>query len=115
MSMNVYIVAEREVTAKVRGKFVPDIQRIRFDAVQTPTIDTYNIVRSENPTEAYIDYVKSCSNIQKFPVYASDDIFNEREPIGFEEYDWTIGHVEEFQKWVTDNRRQGYEIKFEVM
>ena len=116
MSMNIYIVAEREVTAKAtRSKFVQDIQRVKFDALQTSTIDTYNILRSENPVEAYVDYVKSCSRIEKLPVYAPDDPFGEREPIGFEEYDWAIGHAEEFKKWVAEMKWQGYTIKFEVI
>lgn len=113
--MNVYIVAEREVLVKKNGKFITDVQRIRFDAAQTSTIDTYNILQSEDPIEAYTDYIKSRSQIEKVPVYAIDDFLNERDPIYFEDYDWTVEHVKEFQKWVTEKRWQSYKIKFEVM
>lgn len=114
MSMNVYIVAEREVQVNIGGKIITDIQCTRFDAVQTPTKVTYDIVKSENPLEAYIDYVKSRSSIQKVPVYAPDDIFGEREPIRFEDYDWSTSHIEGFRAWVVEMTSKGYEIKFEV-
>jgi hypothetical protein len=53
--------------------------------------------------------------VVKEPVYAVDDIFNERDPVSFEDYDWTVEHIQEFQKWVVDAKRQSYKIKFEVI
>ena len=112
--MNIDIIAEKEIMTD-GDNLVIDVQSDRFNAIQTPTLVTYEIVRSENPVEAYIEYVKSRSNVEKIPVYAPDDIFGEKEPVGFKDYDWSIGHVEGFKAWIAEMKLQGYTIKFEVI
>ncbi len=116
MSMNVYIVAEREISYKKKnGKTGSDVQRVKFDAIHTPTTVTYNIVGSADPKQAYIEYVESNSSPVKEPIHAPGDIFCERDPIGFRDHDWTVEHIKEFHAWVTKVEDQGYTVQFEVI
>ena len=118
MSMNVYITAAREVTAKNKaGKEIKDEQVIKFDALQTPTTDTYAIVAAPNPTEAYIDWCleRAVGTDETYPVYAENDPFGENEPVGFETINFYREHVEEFRKWVDCMEEEGYTIKIEVI
>ena len=116
MSMNVFIVAERDVSFKKKnGVQATDVQSIKFDAWQTPTDVTYSIVNSANPAQGYIDFIKSRERVVQEPVFATDDIFGERDPIGFNEYNAAAEHIEEFQTWVASVEEQGYTVKFEVI
>ena len=91
------------------------MQRTKFNAIQTPTNVTYEIVDSTDPAQAYIDYVKACSKPVKEPIYADGDIFGERDPIGFRDYDWTVEHIEEFRQWRESVERDSYTVKFEII
>ena len=116
MSMNVYIYAEREVTAKLKnGDEVVSTQKEKWNALQTPTVDTYEIVNSRDPKQAYVDWCFSKSNPESIPIYAEDDIFNERDPIGWEEYDFYVDHIAQFEEWFYNMDQQGYTVKFEVI
>ena len=116
MSMNVYITAERKITFKKKnGKRGGGIQTEKFDAVQTPTKVTYEIVGSSNPIQAYKDYVKTLSNPEKIPVYAEDDIWGEGEPVGHQDYDWAEEHLQRFDQWLTTMDEDGYRVKIEVI
>lgn len=116
MSLNVHIVAERTVTAKNKaGKRVTDTQVERFDAVQTPTQVSLEIAKSGNKKAAYIDYVKSCSFVEKLPIYDEDeDGFHNGHIIGWEDYDWTVNYLKEFEEWANEMEEAGFTIKFEV-
>lgn len=119
MSMNVYITAVREVTAKNKaGKKIKSEQVLKFNAVQTPTKATYEIVGSEHPSQAYIDWclaLAKWSGDKKYPIYAADDHLCEKEPIGFESINFYKDHVEEFRKWVDSVEEEGYIVKIEVI
>jgi hypothetical protein len=116
MSMNVFISATRKVTFKKKnGKRGGGIQTEVFDALQTPTKVTYEIVNSGNPQQAYIDWVKTMSRPEQMPVYADDDIFGEGAPIGFEEYDFAQEHIDKFRDWTASVEEDGYTVKFEVI
>lgn len=115
MSMNVYITASRKITFKKKnGKRGGGIQTLSFNALQTPTNVTYKIVNSADPKQEYIEWVKSCGRVEQIPVYEEDDIFGEKEPIRYDEYDWAAEHIELFEQWIVDVEEEGYAVKFEV-
>jgi hypothetical protein len=115
MSMNVYITARREVVVVKTGE--KSVQTEHFDALQTPTKVTYEIVGSANPIQAYKDWVretgKECEREEL--VYADDDIFCERDPIGTEMYNPADSHLEDFDHWLESMEKNGYEVQIEVM
>lgn len=115
MSMNVYIYAERTVTARNKaGKKVREKQRQQFEALQTPTTVSYEIRAAGNQVQAYKDYVRSCGTVEKVPVYAPEDIWSENGPISYEEYNWAEEHIEEFDNWLSVMDEAGYNIVIEV-
>lgn len=115
MSMNVNITASREVSFKKKdGKIGYDIQTVRFKVVQTPTKISYEILASDDPIQAYIDYVITCRNPEKEPIFAEDDVFCERDPIGYRDYDWTEEHISDFREWLDKVEEDGYEVTVEV-
>lgn len=116
MSMNVYITAEREITFRKRnGETGTDTQTVKFDAWQTPTKVTYEIVGSTDPARAYINWIESRSRDEQVPVYAEDDIFGENEPVGYEVYNAGKEHVQTFREWVAEVEEDGFTVKFEVI
>jgi len=116
MSMNVYITAERKITfEKKDGKLNSGIQTEKFGVVQTPTDVTYEIVAKDDPIQAYKEYVKSLSNPETKPVFANDDIFGERDPIGETTWDWTEDHLKEFDEWLDRMDEGGYTVEVDVI
>lgn len=116
MSMNIHIIATRSVSfTKPDGSAGSEPQTENFSAIQTPTAVTLSIYSSSDPAVAYLEYVKSLSLPEKIPVYAQDDIWEEGEPVGYEDYDWTAVHAEQFTDWVSNMIARGFEIKFGVL
>lgn len=117
MSMNILITATREVTfKKKKGEQGSGLHTTTFDAFQTPTEVTYEIVSSDNPVQAYIDWVlRECSCDEKLPIYADDDIFGEGEHIGFEIYNAGMEHVQSFRKWVEQVEEEGFVVELRVI
>jgi hypothetical protein len=116
MSMNVYIAAEREVTFRKRnGETGTDTQTVKFDAWQTPTKVTYEIVGSADPAQAYIDWIESRSRDEQVPVYDEEDIFGEGEPVRYEVYNAGKEHVTQFREWIEAVEENGYTVKIEVI
>ena len=112
MSMNVYIEAVRKITYRNKaGKRKTDTQRIKFNAVQTPSKVTYEILESADPAEAYREYIRSRSCVEQEPIYAADDIMCENEPIGYQDYDWTVEHLSKFDEWVRTVEEDGYTVE----
>ncbi len=68
----------------------------------------------EDQLKAYTDYILSISNTHVENIYADDDVWCEREPIGTREYNWGLEHVEELNDWCKEAIDGGYAIKFEV-
>ena len=113
MSMNIYITAVRNVTAKnKKGDIVHDKQVKKFEAIQTPSDVSYQIQDSENPKQTYIDFI---NNWREYPIYADDDLFGEKEPIGIEQLSWTEEHINQFINWIEEYEEQGYTINYDVM
>lgn len=110
MSMNLHITAKLECVAVKTGEKV--FKEESFDCWQTPTKVTYEILNSDNMLQAYKDWVLSISEDKEIPVYAKNDIFNEKEPIGTETVNWGKCHLEELDLWVEAMTKDGYEIEF---
>lgn len=110
MSMNLYVEATREVTVTKTGK--SSVQKISFGLWQTPTEVTYAILESPDVKQAYINWVKSNSSVDKYPIYADDDLFRDREPIGYEDVNAGEDHIRELEEWAKTCEDEGYEIEF---
>ena len=119
MSMNVYITASRKITFKKNGQRsdgIQTVQTVNFDAWQTPTNVTYEIVKSADPRKAYINWILAKrSQDEEVLIYAEDDIFEEQTPVGKKTYNPGKEHVEKFLEWIREVEEEGYTIKFEVM
>jgi hypothetical protein len=115
MSMNIMITATREITFKNKAGNACTGDMFRyFNALQTPTQVTYDILASSDPVKTYTDWVLAeCSQDQISPVFADDDTFQEREPVGTEVWNAGKEHVEEFRAWIKEVEEKGYTIKFE--
>lgn len=115
MSMNIHIFAERTITARNKaGKKVREKQQQKFEVLQTPTKVSYEIKASGNPIQAYKDYVLSCGTVERVPIYAPEDIWSEKDPIRYEEYNWAEEHVGRFNEWLSTMDEAGYRIVVEV-
>ena len=112
MSMNIWITAERKISFKKKnGKTGSEMQSVTFAAQQTPTEVTDKILSSSNSLEAYIEFIKTRSSIEKNPVYAEDDYFCEQEPVAYEDYNWTLDHIKELKEWIENVEENGFTVK----
>ena len=112
MSMNVYIYAEYEVL-NLKNKQKRTLQE-SFGAWQTPTEDTYRIVRSDDPIKAYCDWVLKVSEEEVLERYAPDDFMSEGPVIGYDTHHPGEEHVAELMEWVERVREIGT-VKVEVV
>jgi hypothetical protein len=109
MSMNIHITSTREIQVVRTGRI--DQQSIRFDCWQTPTKDSYEIARSDDPIQAYKEWVRLGREPYEVDQYAEDDIFKERGPIGKEIYNPAQDHIEELDCWLGQVDAEGYTVK----
>jgi hypothetical protein len=112
MSMNIHISATREVTVNKTGE--TSSQSVMFDCWQTPTSDSYEIMKKENPLEGYKEWVIARNDVGTFLVYEEGDFFKEREPIGETTVNYSEIHVNELNEWIEMCEEGGYEIEVEV-
>lgn len=114
MSTNILIFATRKVVFKKPARV--EVQKCIFNALQTPTVVTKKILASNNPVQAYADWVLTTHSVD-FVVnkYNKDDIFEEGEPIGIEVYNPAKQHVDEFLDWIKAVESMDYVVKFEMM
>lgn len=112
MSMNVYIYAEYDIEI-LTNKRKRTMQE-PFHAWQTPTDETYKIVRSDDPIKSYCDWVLSVSKEERLERYAPDDIFSEGPVVGYDTYHPGKEHVAELLEWV-ENMREIGTVKVEVI
>lgn len=116
MSMNVAIIASREIFFKKKNKTQgQETQTICFNAIQTPTEVTHKIIESLSPLSAYKDFVKSLRQVELIPIFADDDLFGDGEPIGFQEYDWVEEHLKSLDAWIMHCEDQGFSISVEMV
>lgn len=113
MSMNVHIYAEYRVrnlkTGQLRTLQEP------FHAWQTRTEDSYRIVRSDDPIQAYCDWVLSVSQEEQLERYAEDDVMSEGPVVGYDTYHPGKEHVAELLEWVEHMKSIGGTVKVEVV
>lgn len=112
MSMNVHIVGEREILIPSINK--KDIQRTSFNCLQTPTKVSYEILNSENCIQAYKEWILGRFKDEVVDVFADNDPFCEREPIGTKIYNYGIIHTQELEEWISSAESDGYVIGLEV-
>ena len=117
MGMTIFIEATREIFFKDKNlKLKKDIQKeIFMDMWQVPGDICYEIINGETPFKTYCKWITDNSVIRELPIYAEDDFFNERPPIGIEKYDPAKEHIEEVTNWIEDRERVGFKIKFILM
>ena len=113
MSMNIGFEAVREVQVIKTGQL--SVQTEEATVWQTPTAVTYAILDAEDQVQAYCDWVLSNSEDQTYPVFAEDDLWGEREPIGEQTFNQGRDHVEWFQEWVKTRVDEGYDIRAYMM
>lgn len=116
MSMNIFIYGTREAFA-IKGKSLIQFKDTKkFESWQTRTKETYQIMNSDNPVQAYKDCIleRYCRE-ESHEIYADDDFFAEREPIGYKTIDPAAEHVKEFQEWLDEMNAGGFEVYFEAI
>lgn len=113
MSMNILIEATRQVQVVKTGKITE--QRIRFDAWQTPTTITQDIICSQHPASVYKGWVLSSSQDHTVAVFAEEDIWEEGEPIGTKIENFGKDHVAEFEEWLRWCEAEGFEVSFHMI
>ena len=114
MSTNVYINAVRDVIVIKTGE--KSQQSKKFNAWQTPTKVTYNIIGKdglEEKIKAYADWVLSIIQEEEIPVYEKDDFFRERDPVGTRKIHSGKDHIEQLSLWIESVTEAGYEVEFD--
>lgn len=110
MSMNLHVSASRVVTVVATGE--ESSQTISFDLWQTPTNVTNQLIHSSDVAQAYKDWVLSKRRVDKEPVYADDDLFEEGEIIGYEEVCVADEHIKDFDEFIDLCNKGAYVIEF---
>lgn len=100
MSMNILITANREIKVIKTGKTT--WQSIKFNAWQTPTSVTYDILNSSNPIEAYKNFILAESD--KMDI--DESIFDK---------DDHLYHIELFEEWLNMCEEEGFTVEFEMI
>lgn len=114
MSMNILIEGLRQVQVIKTGKISE--QRIQFDALQTPTKTTRDIINSSgNSAAVYKEWVLSTSEDQIVEVFAEDDLWEERDPIGTKIENFGKSHVAEFEEWLKMCEEEGFDVSFHMI
>lgn len=108
MSMNIHIIAFRKVYTKSGRE---SEQSEFFNCYQTPTVVSEAILDSDNPIQAYKEWVLSNGCDKEIVVYAEDDIFGENTPIGTDIVNYAKQHCEELDDWISKMEEEEYEIK----
>lgn len=115
MSMNIRIYAERQGTFVTEdGRSFPSTDRQFFQVSQTPTSVTMEIMRSETPVEAYVDWIKSNSEVEQVPVYDPNADWD-AEPTHWVPYIWGDEHINQLREWVKSHQEQGYQIHVDMI
>jgi len=109
MSMNLQVSGERTVTVNKTGK--KSKQTTHFSLWQTPTEVTRAALKG-NPKQFYIDWVKERSEDETEEVFAEDDIWCEREPIGTRTSNPGLEHIAELEQWLKECEDEGYELEW---
>jgi len=113
MSTNIHFLATREIQVIRTGQ--RETQEEHFKGVwQTPTPVTRQLMGSLDPIQAYRNWILEINEDYEVAIFAKDDVFREREPVGTETRNHGDDHCAEFDAWVESRREQGYEITAEA-
>lgn len=118
MSMNLYVEGTRDALVLVKGREKTIVDRTSFSLWQTPTVVTQDILSRpsiKEKVEAYKQWARSQVEPYDEDVYADDDIFCEREPIGTKLYDPCEEHFAELDKWLQYCHDEDYDVEFYEM
>ncbi len=108
MSMNLFLMASLDAETKLGKKVIREVCHLW----QTPTKITRSILAIPDGEifNAYKEWIISIAKDEIIPVYAEDDFFNEREPIGTETINHGMDHLQEVQEWLDEHK--GWEIEW---
>jgi hypothetical protein len=110
MSMNLHLVATIEATSKVGKHTIRD----PFDLFQTPTEATDEILSHEDVMTAYLAWgEKNCNFDYTLPVYAPEDIFQQKAPVGSEIHNAWKEHLQELAQWLEEHK--GWDLEWYKM
>mgnify|MGYP000093169274 CR=1 FL=1 len=112
MSINIHFEAVREVTVNRTGKI--ESQTEYFNAWQTPTTVSYEIVKSADYIKAYKDWVLSIAKDEQVNVYADDDIFGDGDPISVEIVNEGCDHIAELDQWMDSVKDRGFNVEVTI-
>lgn len=112
MSTNIHIIAKRKILVLSTNK--TDVQQIKFPVWQTPTTVTQQIMQKQDKICEYKRWVLSVSEDKVENIYAKEDSFCENKPIGTRVYNAGKEHIAEFEHWLSDCEKNGYDIQFEA-
>jgi hypothetical protein len=114
MSINIYIFARRKVTVKKKnGKSGRDTQTIEFDAIQTPSEVSSQIMKSSDPAQAYVDWVLShYDRDEQVAVYGYEP---DGKFIGTKTLNIGRDHVKQLRDWIEQVKEEGYTVSFEMI
>lgn len=111
MSTNIHFLASREIYIPFLNK--TEVQEIYFEQVwQTSTKETMMIQSSDNPIQAYTDWILTKNLTDEINVYEEDDYFCDN-PIGTKIHNYSEEHIEEFNKWLFWCKENGYSVTVE--
>jgi len=113
MSTNIHFLATREIQVVRTGR-IEKQQDYFLDVWQTPTDVTRQLMAQADPILAYRDWILSVTEDYEVDVYAPDDFFREKEPVGTETQNDGVYHLKEFDAWITSVTAQGYDITAEA-
>jgi hypothetical protein len=115
MSTNIRIHAHRMIQVVKTGAL--DTQSTEFDAWQTPTTDTWHIMNATDTAgrlQAYRDWVIGTCEDEWESVYAEDDLFQEREPVGFNMVNHGRDHIAWLDEWLQLLEQTGWEVSVDA-
>lgn len=109
MSINIHFEGTRDILVIKTGK--QDVQSVFFREVwQTPTKVTDKILKSEDPFQAYRDWVLENQEDQTEPMYADDDVFHTGPIVGYETFNYGKEHIKDFDGWLKMMEEDGYTV-----
>jgi len=112
--MNITISSNRRIEyIDAKGKRRTCDQYQAFNAKQTPTKVSHEIMAASDRLGAYMEWVISSSSTEIVPVYAPDDYMCQY-PIGTQLYNWGEEHVRELKEWVRDVLESGYIVEVSI-
>lgn len=113
MSMNVRLVAKRDIYVPIVDKY--DVQYQSIELWETPTDVTRAITESDFPFKEYSAWVQSVSEDREIDLYETADAILNNEPTGVGVINEGKDHLEDLSVQIEFLESVGYKIKWEVL